>query len=75
VVLSHVRDKIGGGMTRAIAPVDEKAVGPTIEHAVEPDRLGLTQAAAVVVARDIESGVQPRLDRPVVNIGAQLLPG
>lgn len=71
VVLGHARDKIGGDRTRAIAPVDEKDVGPTIEHAVEPDRLMLTQAAAVVLARGIESAVLSRLDRPVVNIGAQ----
>ena len=57
----------------ASAPVHEQAVGPAIEHAVDPDGFGTTQTAAVVVARGVEPGVQSGFDAPVVDIGVEPL--
>lgn len=72
-------NKIGGGeMASAgasVAPVDQQAVGPAIEHAVNPDAVGPPESAAVVVARGVEPGVQSGLDGPMPDGGGQPLRG
>ena len=69
VVLSEVSNKISGGKVTSVgflaAPVNEQAVGPGIEDAVEPDG---GAAAEIVVARSIEAGVQPSLNGPVLDV-------
>jgi len=54
--------------------VDEQAVRPAIEHAVDPDGLGPAEGAAVVVPRGVEPRVQAGLDRPMGDIVGQPLP-
>ena len=72
VVLSEVSNKVSGGKVTSVgllaAPVNEQAVGPAIEHAVEPDGVAAAQAAAIVVARGVETGVQASFDGPVLDI-------
>jgi hypothetical protein len=75
VILGHVSDKVGGRVMGAFAPVQEQAVGPAVEHAVDFYGLAATQAAAVVVARGVEAGVQSGLDAPVRDVGLQPLGG
>ena len=38
VILGHGGGEVGGGVIRAGAPVEEQAVGPAIEHAVDANR-------------------------------------
>ena len=58
----------------SVTPVDQEAVGPPVEHAVNPDGMGPPEAAAVVVARGVE-GVQSGLDGPMADGGGQPLRG
>lgn len=75
----EVGDKIGGGemasVGSSVAPVDQQAVGPPVEHAVDPDAVGPPEPAAVVVARGVEAGVQSSLDGPMADGGGQPLRG
>ena len=79
MVFGHAGDKIGGGeMARGgleAAPMHEQAVGPAVEHAVEPNGFGLAQAAAVIMARGVEPGVQAGFDGPVLDRGLEPPPG
>ena len=75
----QVGDKIGGGemasVGLSVAPVDQQAVGPAVEHAVDPDAVGPPQSAAVVVARGVEARVQSGLDGPMADGRGQPLRG
>ena len=57
-----------------LAPVDEEAVGPAGEGAVEVHGVAGAQAAAVVVAGSVEPGVESGFDAPMIDVCLGLLP-
>lgn len=73
VILGHGGGEVGGGVMRAVAPVQEQAVGPAIKHAVEVHGFAPTQAAGVVMAGGVEPRVQAGFDAPMPEVGFQPL--
>ena len=64
---------LGPGM--AGEPFAAEAVGHPGEHGVQAQGLGVAQAAAVILTRGVEPGVQAGFDPPVVDVGLQPLLG
>jgi len=55
------------------APLHEEAVGKPGEDAMDPDRVFMAQPAGIVMARDIEPGVESVFNSPSGPVGDQPL--
>ncbi len=73
----HDAAEVGGGEVLGLGmprePFAAKAVGHPGEHGVQAQGLGVAQAAAVILTRGVEPGVQAGFDPPVVDVGLQPL--
>jgi hypothetical protein len=62
---------LGLGMPRK--PLAAEAVGHPREHGVQAQGLGVAQAAAVVLTRGVEPGVEAGFNPPMLDVGLQPL--
>ena len=73
----HGTAEVGGGEVSGFGmprkPFAAEAVGHPDKHGVQAQGLGVAQAAAVVLTRGVEPGVQAGFDPPVVDVGLQPL--
>jgi len=72
VFRGHEGGEVGGGFLAGFAlmgaPMHEEAVGQAGEDAVDVEGIGCTEPALVVAARDIEPGMEARLNVPMAAV-------
>ena len=77
MVGGHGAAEVGGGEVSGFGmarePFAAQAVGHPGEHGVQAQGLGVAQAAAVVVTRGVEPGVEAGFDPPMLDVGFQPL--